>query len=143
MLSEDIKLTLVQEPLADGQTDPDSDRVDMSGYDGVLFVGILGTIADTGTVTLTAKQAATDIVGTALTDGSVEAAADDDDKLLVIDIFRPTKRYVGTTLTRGTANSVYGGTLAIQYKARSRPTTQAAAQLAAAMAQLVSPAEAS
>lgn len=142
LLNEGTKWTLVQAALADGQTDPDSTRVDMRGWDGVCFVCILGAITATGTVTMVAKQAATDIVGDALSGASVAAADDDDDKLLIIDIFRPKDRYLGVTLTRATANSVIGGVLAIQYRGKSLPTTQATGTMAATVVSLVSPAEA-
>jgi len=141
-LSDDVKLTVVQAGLADGQSDPDSDRVDMAGYDGVMFVCQVGTITGSGTVTMAAKQAATDAVGDALSGASVVAtAAADSDKLLVIDIFRPTDRYVGVTLTRATANSVIGGVVAIQYRAKAKPTTHDSDSMAADAVTLVSPAE--
>ncbi|MBN2024076.1 MAG: hypothetical protein JW809_14935 [Pirellulales bacterium] len=142
MLSEDVKLTLVQPGLADGQTDPDSARVDMQGFDGVMFVGVVGTITGSGTVELAVKQADTDIVGAALAGASATAEGSaNSDKLLVIDIDKPRKRYVGTTLTRAVANSIYGGTIAIQYKGRNKPVVTAAAQLAADIVRLLSPAQ--
>ncbi len=141
MLSEEVKLTLVQAALVTGLTDPDSSRVDMAGYDGVMFIGILGAITATGTVTMVAKQADTDIVGAALSGATVAADSADDDKLFVIDIAKPTKRFLGTTLTRDVANSAYGGTIAVQYTARSKPTAQDAAQMAASLVRLVSPDE--
>ena len=60
---------------------------------------------------------------------------DDDDKLLIIDVQHPKDRYVRTALTRATANSIYGGTLAIRYRAENKPTTITAAGLAAAIVQ--------
>jgi hypothetical protein len=71
----------------------------------------------------------------------VATGAAESDKLLVLDIDQPRERYVRTALTRAVANSIYGGTLAIQYKARSKPTTTAAAQLADTLTQLHRPAE--
>jgi hypothetical protein len=146
-LTEEIKLTLVQAALADGQTDPDSTAVDMAGFDGVMFVGIVGTITGAGTVTLKAQQSDDNGVADAFSDLSGVSAqatgADaDSDKLLVLDIDQPSKRYVRTNLTRATANAIYGGTLAIQYKARVKPTATAAVQLAASIVQEHRPAEA-
>jgi uncharacterized membrane protein YebE (DUF533 family) len=142
-LSEEIKFTLVQAAIADGQTDPDSSSVDMEGFDGVMFVGICGTITGSGTITMAAEQSADDSTFNALTGASaVATAAADSDKLLVLDIDKPLDRYVRTALTRAVANSVYGGTVAIQYKARGKPTATAAAQLAAAIVRSATPAEA-
>lgn len=144
-LIDDIKVSLVQAALADGSTDPTSTNVDMAadgGYDGVMFVGICGTITGSGTVTLAATQATTDTTGTALSGMTATATSSTkSDKLLIIDVYRPTKRYIGTTLTRATANSVYGGTLAIQYRSKSRAIAQATAMLAASVVKGETPSE--
>ena len=140
LLNEEIKLSLVQVQVADGQTDPVSSRVDMAGYDGVVFVAIMGVITTTGTFNMVVKQAATDIEGTALSGATVTATGSaNGDKLLAIDVFRPTKRYVGVVLTLAVANSIIGGVLAIQYKAAARPVVQAG--MGATLVALVSPAE--
>jgi hypothetical protein len=146
LLSNAVKLTLVQAALADGSTDPDSTAVDMSGFDGVLFVGVCGTITGSGTATLTAQQSDDAAVAddyTALTGATAAASGStDSDKLVMLDVYNPTKRYVRVNLTRATANSVWGGTIAIQYKAKDKAAATAAAQLAAAVTQVISPAEA-
>lgn len=141
-LLENCKVTVVQAPLADGQSDPDSARVDMSGWDGVVFLCTMGAITGAGTCTMVAKQATTDIVGAALSGASVVASTSaDSDMVIGIDIYRPTKRYLGVSLTRETAGSVVGGVLAIQYRGRSAPVTQPTASWAAPLVTLVTPAE--
>ncbi len=144
LLSEQFKLTQIQAGLADGQSDPNSSRVDMAGYDGVLFLCGIGTITGSGTVLMTAKQAATDIAGDALSGATAQAdTSTDGDKVLMIDIFRPKDRYLGVTLTRAVANSVIGGVWALQYRSQDkRPLTQDSSSLAASLVKLVSPAEA-
>jgi len=69
-------------------------------------------------------------------------AAGGSDKFLVPDVYRPLDRYVRTTLTRAVANSIYGGTIAIQYGAYKRPTVHDATTLAAAAVLGISPSEA-
>ena len=144
-LTDEIKITRVHDTLADGQTDVDGDAVDMAGFDGVTFVGLTGAITTTGTVTLAAEQsteAADNFV--ALADVTAQAAAAaDSNKVLVLDVYRPNERYVRPTITRATADSVYGGTIAIQYRSRSCPTTHDSASLAAAVVQALAPAETS
>jgi hypothetical protein len=142
-LSKETKVTLVQAPLADGQTDPDSSSVDMLGFEGVMFIGIAGTITGNGTVSLKASQSSNnadfnDLSGIVAT----TVAASDDDSFLLLDVYRPTDRYVRTTLTRAVDNSVYGGTIAIQYGAHTQPTVHDAATLAVAAVLGISPAEA-
>ena len=39
------------------------------------------------------------------------------------DLFRPQKRYVRAVVTRGTANAVIDGVIALQYSPRVEPVT--------------------
>jgi hypothetical protein len=41
----------------------------------------------------------------------------------VTDVFRAQKRYVRAVVTRGTANAVIDGVIALQYSARVQPVT--------------------
>jgi hypothetical protein len=141
-LSKNVKVTLVQAPLADGQTDPDSAAVDMQGFEGVMFVGIVGTVTGSGTAALKASQSADNVNFNDLAGAAVTGAAGGSDKFFVLDVYRPFDRYVRTTLTRAAANSIYGGTIAIQYGARKRPTIHDATTLAAAALLGISPSEA-
>jgi hypothetical protein len=142
-LSKQVKVALVQAPLADGQTDPDSTAVDMAGFDGVVFIGITGTITGNGTVSLKASQSSNnsdfnDLSGMVAT----TVATADDDSFLILDVYQPTDRYVRTTLSRAVDNSVYGGTIAIQYGAEVKPTVHDATTLAVAAVLGLAPAEA-
>jgi hypothetical protein len=145
-LSQELVVDLVQAALADGATDPDSTAVDMAGYDGVMFIGICGTITGSGTCTLAASQSSDNAVAddfSAISGASaVATSSTKSDKILVVDVLYPAKRYVRTTLTRAVANSVWGGTLALRYCAKNKPTTFTAAALAAAIAQVCAAAEA-
>jgi hypothetical protein len=141
-LSKNVKVTLVQAPLADGQTDPDSAAVDMQGFEGVLFIGIVGTVTGAGKAALKAAQSSDNLNFNDLSGVVAAGAAGGSDKFLVLDVYRPLERYVRTTLTRSDANSIYGGTIAIQYGAHKRPTAHDAATLAAAAVLGISPSEA-
>lgn len=141
-LSEDVKVSLIQAPQDDGQGDPTSTSVDMAGWDGCLFVGIVGVITTTGTVLLAVQQSADNVNFNALVGATAQAdLAADSDKMLMIDVQNPTDRYLNTLLTRAAANSIYGGTIAIQYRGKNLPCTQPAAMLAAALVKLFAPAE--
>ncbi len=133
---------MVQAPLADGQTDPDSAAVDMQGFEGVMFVGIVGTVTGSGTASLKAAQSSDNSNFSDLSGVVATGAAGGSDKFLVLDVYKPLERYVRTTLTRAVANSIYGGTIAIQYGAHKRPTVHDAATLAAAAILGISPSEA-
>lgn len=139
-LLKDCKITRVENAAAAGQTELKTDVLDMSGYDGVMFVAILGDVTDTSVLTLTAKQntansdsspTPTSITGASAT--FTAGASDADNKLLVVDVVRPTSRYVFASLTRTTANAVVDGIIAIQYRSRSVPVTQGSTVLASAL----------
>ena len=95
--------------------------VDMSGYDGVLFISSFGT-ANAGNY-LKAQMAATtastnmeDLTGTALGVGS-------SDEQVWLDIYRPTKRYVRCQAVRAGAATTMSPIWAIRYGARNAPTS--------------------
>lgn len=120
------------------------DILDMAGYEGVIFIAKLGDVTDTSVVTLTAQQSTANAAGGMATlAGSATftaGAANADNNLLVLDVYRPTERYVRPVLTSTVANAVKNGVIAIRYGARKVPATQGATVLAAAT--LIEPAEA-
>jgi len=131
-LSKHVKISLVQNYLADGATDPNSDSVDMSGFDGVTYVGIIGAQDATATAEIKAQQSDDDITFNDLSGAVAISPVDSDNKFLVLDVYRPLKRFVRTVLTRGgTTNSEWGGTIAIQYMGSKKPTAHDAVKLAA------------
>jgi hypothetical protein len=139
-LSKNVKATLVQPSLGNGQATTDSASVDMQGFEGVVFIGIAGTVTGAGTVSLKASQSSDNGVFYDLSGVAAMGPAGGSDKFILLDVYRPSKRYVRTTLTRAVANSVYGGTIAIQYGSHRKPTIHDIATLAAALLK-VSPAE--
>lgn len=145
-LLEGIRITRVSNAVAAGSTDSNGTAVDMGvdgGYDGVMFIALLGTLTASQVTALHAQQSSdngsaddfTDIEGS-----EVGPMADgDSNKMLVLDVYRPTKQYVRPVVDRATANAVIDGVIAIQYRGRKLPTSQAAS-VAASLA-LVSPGE--
>jgi crotonobetainyl-CoA:carnitine CoA-transferase CaiB-like acyl-CoA transferase len=140
-LAQNVKITRVLNAVAAGQTAQNGAVIDMANFEGVVFLAAFGTL-DAGAVTgLKAQQGlqpnlsdAADLAGAAL------AIADTaDNKLLVLDVFRPAERYVRAVVTRGTADAVIDGVIAIQYGARVMPATQDAT--VAGIETHVSPAE--
>ena len=106
------------------------DILDLQNFDSILGIAVLGDIADTAVVTLKAFTGD----NAALSDGAYEdvtasvtaTATSADNKLLVLDIVKPGKRYVRFDLTRTTADAVIDGILGIRYNARLMPVTQGA-----------------
>lgn len=122
-LSKNVKVTKVAAGATSAGTAIDSTAVDMSGFEGVIFVGSIAT-ADAGN-TANAAQSATS--GGSYVDlaGSEVAPGDNGDSFL-IDVYRPTKRFVRCEIDRSGADTVTGDVYAIQYQAASKPTIQGA-----------------
>jgi hypothetical protein len=116
-LSKNILPALVQAPLASGGTDLASKYVDTQGAPNVLFTGLLGTAGSTDVCTLAAwGSSSTSSTGSALSGATMSSSAGESDKLMILDVVRPLKRYIKTHLTRSAAVE-YGGTYAQRYGA--------------------------
>ena len=137
-LSKSIKVTVVEAAAAAAQTELVSDVLDMTGYDGVMFIALTGDVTSTSVLTLTAKGNSANSVSspTPVTQKAATftaGASDADSKVLLVDVYDPALRYIFASLTRTVADAVVGGIIAIQYSADYRPTTQDATVIASAI----------
>ena len=112
--------------MAAGQTNQNGSIIDMANYEGVVFIAALGALASGAVTGLKVQMGsesnlsdAADLAGTA-----ISIADSDDNKLLVVDVNRPSERYVRAVLTRGTGDATIDGVVAIQYGPRLMPVTQ-------------------
>lgn len=140
-LLKDCLITRVMNAVAAGTSDQDGTVLDMSGYDGVIFVAALGDVLNTSVVelqvfgnTASSTSSPTPAELTADSAGPVTAdATSADNKQLIVDVPRPAYRYVFPRIKRGTANAVIDGVFAIQYRGRSAPQVQGSTVLASAL----------
>lgn len=132
--------------VAGATIDSNGTRLDMAGYEGVLFIQVIDDSVATGVATLKVEQNVIDSdTGMAALAGAVATAtsATNDDlngKLLMVDVFRPRERYVQAVRTSLTANIAYGQLIAIRYGTRKLPVASDATVLSAVS--VTSPAEA-
>ena len=97
---------------------------DMSGWDGIVFITHIVTGAATGVATLNVKAhtansaAGSTITGATatVTNGTTYAT-----KNLIVDVYKPQKRYVYGNITSGTDVITFGVTQAILYKGKMGP----------------------
>ena len=122
-LSKNSKITVVANASAAGTSAIDSSSVDMTGFDGVLFICTFGAIVSDGVQSVNAAQSADDSTFADLEGTSVTVADTDDDKAVWVDIYRPGDRYVRLEVAKATQNSTIEGILAIQYQGTGLPTT--------------------
>ena len=138
-LSKSVKVTVVEAAAAAGQTELTTDVLDMSGWDGVIFMALTGDVTTACVLTLTVKGNSANSTSspTPVDQGSCTFTAGDSDadsKVLMVDVHNPMLRYVFASLTRTAANAVIGGIVAIQYKGEYQPTSQHASVIASAVA---------
>lgn len=137
-LLKDVKVTVVEAAAGAAQTELVTDVLDMQGFDGVMFVALTGDVTSGSVITLTVKANSANSVSsptpvTQKATGAVTAGATDaDSKVLAVDVYKPTLRYVFASLTRTTQDAIVGGIIAIQYGAHKKPTEQAASVIASA-----------
>jgi hypothetical protein len=116
-LSTNVKFTKVKDHTAAATTDQISAIVDMSGYDGVVFLTSLGTAAAANVIKVmqddaNATTGMADLAGTSVSSGS----SDED---LWVDVFRPTKRYLQLKVVRDGSTTIES-IWAIQYAPRNK-----------------------
>lgn len=145
-LLKNCKIMEVGAPIAlANNTDSNSDIIDMSGWEGVCFVCAVTDSVQNGVATVTVEQnTANSDTSMAALSGAVATAtcavSDDlNDKLLIVDVYKPRERYVQAVRTSSAANIAFGSVIAILYSGKKAPVTADASVLAAALA--VSPAE--
>lgn len=136
---KDSKISKVEARAAAGTTDLESDILDMSGFDSVMFIASTGD-ATSGTVlelqvfgnTSSSTSGATEITANSAQFTS-SSATDADNKLLVVDVHRPAYRYVYAVFVIDTQNCEGDGIYAIQYNAKSVPVTADSDVIASAL----------
>lgn len=126
-LSSNVKVDQVLGYFAAGTTKRTSSILDMSGYEGVLFVAGLGTTIEGGTVDVYPEQNTSnstvgmaEIAGTAAhTITAANAALTQ--SCIVVDVYKPLERYIQCNVTPATQNAVILGVVAIRYNGRIGP----------------------
>lgn len=121
-LARIINFVRVSNAVAAGVTLVTGTHVDMSAYDGVLFLFALGALtagqatsfkAQGGSAANDSDQA--DLAGTA-GGGGLVVADGDSNRLFALDIYAPQQRYVRPLILRATQNAVVDGIFALQYQ---------------------------
>jgi hypothetical protein len=108
-------------------TDDNSSRFDMAGYDGLLFFTTITDSDATGVATLSVEEnsADSDTGMTAISGASAAKTCTDNDDinetLLIVDVYKPQKRYLQGVRTSATANIAFGEIHAIRYKGKMGP----------------------
>lgn len=135
--SRDILFTKVSNGATAGQTEVDSSILDMSGYQGVIFIVDLATVVDASVLTLTVQQnTANSTSGMAAITGAscTFTASGSSNTIMFVDVYEPLQRYLRAAFTRTAQNATVNTIVALQYKSMKKPTVQGSTVLASAFA---------
>ncbi len=127
-LANNIKVSWVKALIASANnTDGNTAILDMSGFDGVIFITPVTTATTGSVVTLTveANTANSDSGMAAITGAAATKTSPADGTLLVVDVYRPQKRYVQGVITSATQVATFGASIAIQYSGSKMPISEA------------------
>lgn len=123
-LSENLKVDAVSGYTSAGTSPITATGVDCAGYDGVMFLAQI-TVANDNNY-LTAGFAAADTGYTPNTSARVVSGTSPSNEFMVLDILRPSARWVNAIMTLGTSSAIVG-IWAIRYRSRALPVTNAVA----------------
>ena len=126
--------------------DTNSTRLDMSGYEGVVFILPITDSVNTGVVTITAEQNTVDsdsgmdaLAGASAT--ATDAGGDAlNNQTLTLEVVKPLERYIQCVLTSATANIATGNMIAIRYTSKKAPIVEGSTVLDSTL--VISPAAA-
>jgi len=127
-LTNAVKATRVINATAAGVTTVNGSTIDMQDFDGCRFLVAIGAVV-AGSVSSVKLQDgnasnlsdAADVAGSGQ---NITAGGTDDNSVIIIDIFRPVKRYLRVVVLRATQNLTIDGAIAEQYEGVFFPVTQ-------------------
>jgi len=128
-LMTNVKVDQVLGYFAAAQTVRKSDIVDMTGFEGCMFVYEFCTILDTGVIACDINGNTTNATGGSKLAGGASATIDATTAALtqsaiVVDIYQPEPslhRYLEAMITPTVANAVITGITAIRYNGKLKP----------------------
>lgn len=140
LLSQDVKITRVANAAAAGTTAVTGTSVDCATFGAATFYAMLGAITAGGSGNLKVQQS--DAAATGFTDlaGASASYTDaDGNRVLVVEVNQPRKRYLRPVVTRSAENAVVDGVLAMQSQAHAEPVTHGSTVVAPVL--VLAPAE--
>ena len=127
-LSKNVKIVTALDH-AEGSADRNGATLDMQNFGGVMMVVKFGDIAAGAVTSIKAQQGAqSDLSDAADLEGTgITVAADDDNQIFIIDLYRPRERYVRVVVDKDAANDTEEMAFYAQYGPRKKPVTQTVA----------------
>ena len=125
-LLKNAEFSRVSNRIAAGVSDQQSTGVDTVNFQAVLFLVAFETIVATAVTSVKAQHSDDNATWSDIPDSSVPVVPADDNKIVVLEVKTPSKRYVRAAVDRGTANATIDGIFAARLHPRVKPVTQGA-----------------
>lgn len=128
-LTKNVLIEEVGAPVsAANNTDQNTDILDMSGWDGVVFLVpvVLSVAGGVATLKVEGNTVNSDTGMAALTGAAAAKTSATANTLLIVDVYRPVKRYLQGVVTSATQEVTFGNTIAIRYCGDKAPITNGA-----------------
>ena len=123
-LKSNIKTSRVMPGHLGGISTLTSESVDTANFQGVQFIALFGAVPVGGTPEIKLQASDDNATWADVADVAQSLDNDDDHEIVLIDVYKPTSRYLRLELTRGGGNTIFDGALALQYGPRVLPITE-------------------
>lgn len=124
-LSKAVVTVSAMSTVAAGTSNQTSSSIDTRGATTVRWIASLGTLTASQVTKLKVQESDDNATWSDVTGAETPAMADaDSNKLLIVDIYKPQKRYQQAIVERATANAVINGVIAELYLEDFQPVTQ-------------------
>ena len=124
-LSKAVVTVSAMSTVAAGTSNQTSSSIDTRGAATVRWIASLGTLTASQVTKLKVQESDDNATWTDVTGAETPAMADaDSNKLLIVDIYKPQKRYQQAIVERATANAVINSVVAELYLEDFQPVTQ-------------------
>ena len=115
-----VRVQLAVAGAAAGTSDVTGATIDMSGFEGVVFVGTIAAHAANNFIQV--EQDTASGMGTAAALEGTKVLAGTNGNAVAVDVYRPRERYVRAVIKRGTSTAT-GDVYALLYGAHVQPVT--------------------
>ena len=110
---ESCKIVRVSNAVAAGTSDSNATSVDVSGFQSVVFLDLLGAIVSGGAQSIKVQGSDDNSTFSDLEDTAYTIADTDDNKIACVEILKPAQRYLRLVTKRATQNTTIDGVVAI------------------------------
>ena len=127
-LVNEVKFDRIMDQQAGGVTEVNTSIIDTANYNGVNFCVILGNVVDNARIDVQCQgnniESDIGMVNLNGAVASIESASGDANKIIILDVYKPMKRFIRLRIARTVQNSQIQAVIATKYEPRLKPIDQ-------------------